>query len=311
MDLQQLRRFIRVVELGRLDRAAQELRCPDASLGEEITRLEQSVSTTLLQPMDGALVPTAAGLAFFREAQLALRHADRAAQVAQETRLAGRVSIGLTPTACSVLGLPLMRETRRRYPDVQLHLVESLSGHLASMLNSRELELAVLYGSHPARRWHVSPLLEERLYFVQSAHRPVVPQHGPRLSLSDLREVPLILPSGQHSLRNVLDAALRRAHVTPHIVAEIDSLTMLMDAVDAGLAASIQPWAVTRRFPDAAERFQLVEIGDRDASRASSLCSLSNDEMSAAALALRVLLAVCARELVRSGEWRGARIRDQ
>ena len=42
-------------------------------------------------------------------------------------------------------------------------VVESLSGHLASQLNARQLDLAVLYGSHAARRWNVSPLLMRSL----------------------------------------------------------------------------------------------------------------------------------------------------
>lgn len=40
--------------------------------------------------------------------------------------------------------------------------------------------------------------------------------------------------------------------------------------------------------------------------RRSHLCSLSNDELSPAELAVRVVLGVCARELVKSGVWLGA-----
>jgi len=78
----------------------------------------------------------------------------------------------MAPTTAAVLGLPLMRALRERYPDVRLHMVESLSGHLTSMLNARQLDLAVLFDSHllpsphlkSARRWSVMPLLEEDLF---------------------------------------------------------------------------------------------------------------------------------------------------
>lgn len=62
------------------------------------------------------VTPTETGLAFFREAQLALRHADEAARAAQQSRLSGSVSVGLAPTTASVLGLPLMQAVRERYP---------------------------------------------------------------------------------------------------------------------------------------------------------------------------------------------------
>ena len=53
------------------------------------------------------------------------------------------------------------------------------------------------------------------------------------------------------------------------------------------------------------ERFRLTEIADAEARRLNSLCSLSDDELSPAALAARVVLAECARELVRAGRWAG------
>src|SRR5262245_13226771 len=267
MELRQLRYFVRVVDLGSLDRASRELELPLPELKAGIEQLERVASTTLLRSTDDGVIPTEPGLAFFREANQALRHAEQATHVAQQAGVAGTVSIGLTPTACSVLGMPLMLEARKRYPDVRLHMVESLSGHLAAMLNARQIDLAVLYGTHTARRWHVSPLLEERLFLVQSARHPAMPLPGPRVTLSDLRKIPLVLPTGTHSLRNVLDAAFTRARVQPVIAAEIDSLAMLMDAVDSGLGATVQPWSATRRFPDAAQRFQLCEVSDPEAVR--------------------------------------------
>jgi len=78
--------------------------------------------------------------------------------------------------------------------------------------------------------------------------------------------------------------------------------------VDAGLGCTLQPWAALGRFPDAAERFHLSEITDREARRLNSLCSLSDDELSPAALAARVVLGDCARALVREGRWAGARL---
>jgi LysR family tcuABC transcriptional regulator len=118
----------------------------------------------------------------------------------------------------------------------------------------------------------------------------------------------LILPTGSHGLRSTLESAFARAKCKPHVVAEIDSLAMLMDAVDSGLGCTVQPWAAVGRYADAAQRFKLTEISDTLARRATALCSLSDDELSPAALAARVVLADCAREAVRSGRWVGARL---
>jgi len=306
MELRQLRYFARVVELGSMSRAALDLGVVQSALSQQISRLEGELSTRLLQRSPKGVTPTEAGLAFFREAQLALRHAEQAGRAAQQSRLSGSVSVGLAPTTAAVLGLPLMRALRERYPEVRLHMVESLSGHLATMLNARQLDLAVLFDTHPARRWSVTPLLQEKLFLIQSRHHArALPA---RVRLRDLAGVRLILPSAGHGLRSTLDAAYARARLKPELAAEIDSLTLLMDAVDAGLGATLQPWAALARFADAQERFRLSEIADAQAVRLNSLCSLSDDELSPAALGARVALAACVRELVEAGRWGGARL---
>ncbi len=305
MELRQLRYFVRVVELGSISRAALDLQLVQSALSQQISRLESELSARLLQRTSKGATPTEAGLAFFREAQLALRHVDQAARAARQARLSGTVSVGLAPTTASVLGVPLMQAMRERYPDVRLHMVESLSGHLATMLNTRQLDLAVLFDTDPARRWSVTPLLEEKLFLIRSRHG--LPAKTPaRMRMAQLAGLPLILPSGPHGLRSTLDAAFARAKVTPTLLTEIDSLAMLMDAVDAGLGCTLQPWAALGRFPDAQQRFHLAEIVDAKTLRLNSLCSLSDDELSPAALAARVVLADVVRTLVQQGRWVGA-----
>jgi LysR family transcriptional regulator, regulatory protein for tcuABC len=307
MELRQLRYFVRVVELGSMSRAALDLNLVQSALSQQISRLEGELATRLLQRSSKGVVPTEAGLAFFREAQLTLRHAEQAVRAAQLSRLSGTVSVGLASTTAAVLGVPLMRAMRERYPDVRLHLVESMSGHLTGMLNARQLDLAVLFDTGVARRWSVIPLLEEKLYLM----RPRLAGEAASAAsttMAQLEGVALILPTGSHGLRSTLDAAFARVGFKPVLVAEVDSLTMLMDAVCAGLGATVQPWAALGRVQNAVQCLQWAEITDAQVHRSNALCSLSDDELSPAALATRVVLADCARTLVRSGQWQGARL---
>lgn len=321
MELRQLRYFVRIVEMGSMSRAARELDVVQSALSQQITRLEGEIAVRLLQRTPRGVVPTEAGVAFFREAQLALRHADQAVRSAQQSRLSGSVSLGLAPTTATILALPLMQAMRTRYPDVRLHMVESMSGHLAEMLNARALDMAVLFDSRlhgneagptgsgqsrpGGRRWQVHPLIEERLFLIRSRRHPQIGVLPASMALADLAHEPLILPTGQHGLRSTLDTAFSQARFTPHVVLEVDSLSMVMAAVDAGLGSSLQPWAAMGRFEDAAQRFESALITDKDAQRTNLLCSLSEDELSPAALAARVVLVDCVRELVQSGAWSG------
>ena len=307
MELRQLRYFIRIVELGSMGRAALDLGVGTPALSQQISRLEGELSTRLLQRTTTGVLPTDAGLAFFRQAQLAIRHADAATQAARQARLAGHVSIGLAPSTSGVLALPLLEAMRERYPDVRLRVVESLSGNLATMLNARQLDLAVLFETDGARRWSVLPLLEERLFVIGRRDLPGMPT-GRSVRIARLASLPLVLPSGTHGLRAILDAAFARERCAPHVVLEIDGLAVLMDAVRAGLAATIQPGAATVRLP--ADEMARIELAERSARRRNLLASLSDDELSPAALAARVVLRSVAAGLVAQQRWPGATLHE-
>lgn len=306
MELRQLRYFVRVAELGSMGRAAADLGVVTSALSQQISRLESELSTRLLVRNATGVLPTDAGLAFLRQAQLALRHADDAVLAAQQQRLSGHVSVGLAPTTGAVLGLPLMQAMRTRYPGVRLHLVESLSGYLTDMLNARRLDLAVLFRADDARRWSVMPLLSERLFLIAAPGLPGLAgiKGQGRVRLASLAQLPLILPSGTHGLRATLEAAFAAVRTTPVLAGEIDSLALLMDAVRPGLGATVQPGAAIARVD--AGSLVVREVADAAASRPNLLVSVSDGELSPAALATRVVMADVARELVRQGCWPGA-----
>jgi LysR family tcuABC transcriptional regulator len=339
VELRQLRYFVRVVELGSMGRAALDLGVVTSALSQQISRLEGELSTRLLQRSAGGVRPTDAGLAFLRQAQLALRHADAAVASAQQARLAGQVSVGLAPTTAAVLGMPFMQAMRERYPDVRLHLVESLSGHLAAMLGARQLDLALLFQEGEGRtetrggmqRWSMQPLLEEHLFVIAVRGLPGLPATGarigarrstarqpvdeapqavdeaPRLRLAQLAELPLVLPSGPHGLRALLNTAFARARIRPRVIAEIDGLALLMDAVRAGVGATVQPAAALAR--QGGDDLVALRVADTHVRRPNLIASLNDDELSPAALAARVVLGDVARRLAREGRWRGVRLR--
>ena len=303
MELRQLRYFVRVCEAGSMGKAALDLGMATSALSQQISRLEGELATRLLQRHATGVLPTDAGLAFLQQAQLTLRHAEDAVHAAQTARLSGRVSIGLASTTASVLGVPLMHAMGQRYPAVRVHLVEALSGHLTTMLNARQLDLAILFRADGARRWSVVPLLDEKLYVIGRPELPGMPA-GPRVRLSQLRDLPLILPSPSHGLRALVDAAFARQRIAPCVHLEVDGLSLLMDAVRAGLGATIQPGAAAARL--AAGEVRRVLVADALTGRRNLLASLSDDELSSAARAARVVLGDVARALVREGRWVGA-----
>ncbi|MCY1199614.1 MAG: LysR family transcriptional regulator [Achromobacter veterisilvae] len=307
MELRQLRYFVRVVEAGSIGRAAQSIGMVTSALSQQISRLEGELSTRLLQRSASGVVPTDAGLAFFRQAQLALRHADDAVQAAQQARLAGHVSVGLPSTTAAILGAPFVRAMNERYPDIRLHLVEALSGHLSDMLNGRQLDLAIVFQAESARRWSVMPLLDEPLFLLARPDMPGLPA-GDTTRIDAIAHLPLVLPSGRHGLRALVNNAFLQSGRTPVVAVEVDGLPVLMDVVQSGQVATIQPSSAMARI--APGQLHMARIDDAHLFRPNLLASLSEDELSPAALAARLVLADVSRALVREGKWAVVALHD-
>jgi LysR family tcuABC transcriptional regulator len=279
------------------------------ALSQQISRLETELSTRLLNRSNRGVSLTEPGVAFYREAVLALRHAEEAARVAKQARLTGSVSIGLSPSICALVGLPLMLSMKEKYPDVRLHIVEGMSGHLTQMLNARQIDLAILFNDKEAKRWSVTPLLQEKLFVIGkslSGDQKSSKKMGEKVNLQALKDLPLILPTSGHGLRQAIDRAFANSKLKPKIVAEIDSLDLLMGSVVAGLGHTIQPWGAVVKIPDFSSKLAISEIKDQSIFRPSLLCSLSDDELSPSALAARVLVKECVETLAISGAWKGS-----
>ncbi|EAB6840900.1 tricarballylate utilization LysR family transcriptional regulator TcuR [Salmonella enterica] len=303
MELRQLRYFVRIIETGSMGSAAQDLDIGVSALSQQMSRLENELAIRLLQRTSRGVTPTNAGLAFYSQAQLALRHADDAILAAREARLSGHVSVGMAPSTASILGIPFIHAMQENYADVRLHVVESLSGNLERMINTRQIDLAVVFQKDKILRWSARPILEEQLFLIGS-HALLATLPDNPITPEQLAGIPLIMPSQGHGLRGRLDAVCQEHALNVEIVAEIDGLALLMRAVRDGLGATLQPGAAISHLDNDALR--VIGVHNPVLSRPNFLVSLSDDELTPAGLAARVVLTKVMRQLVDAGEWPGA-----
>lgn len=303
MELRQLRYFVRIVETGSMGNAALDLNIGVSALSQQMAKLESELAIRLLQRTSRGVTPTNAGLAFYSQAQLALRHADDAILAAREARLSGHVSVGMAPSTASILGIPFIHAMRENYADVRLHVVESLSGNLERMIHTRQIDLAIVFQKEKILRWSARPILEERLFLIGAP--PLLANITQEsISPAQLAHIPLIMPSQGHGLRGRLDAICQEHALNLDIVAEIDGLALLMHAVRSGLGATLQPGAAISHVDQQALR--VIGVHNPILSRPNFLVSLSDDELTPAGLAARVVLTKVMRQLVEAGSWPGA-----
>ena len=160
-----------------------------------------------------------------------------------------------------------------------------------------------MFQSGQRGKWLTEPLLDEQLVLLAS-ETLLDADTTHSMTLEAVARLPLVLPSGNHGLRAVLNAAFERAQVWPNLVAEVDGLAMLMDVVQSGLSATIQPGSAMARISHPGLR--AYTLSDKELRRPSFLATLPEEELSPAALAMRNIIREVAATLVESAQWPGA-----
>lgn len=309
MDLRQLRYFTQIVESGSLSKASRQLFIAQPALSQQLSKLEDEVGKPLFNRSSKGVTPTENGLALYHHARFMLRQLDQALSIARRESGAvhGMVSVGLPATTVSALGLPLVRRVRERYPSILLNVVEGMSGHLGQMMRLGQLDLAVLFASDVAQDVSVDALLEEELFVMLPKHSTLVPPRRTSVTLAEAAALPLILPTGEHGLRRRIAAEFEQRNLSPRIVAEIDSLSLLMTCVYDGIGATIKPMAAVHLEGERGRQWRALSISDARLARRNYLYSLPPQRLSTAASVVAAELRATAIELVETGAWSGVK----
>jgi len=307
MDLRQLRYFTQIVESGSLSAASRQLFIAQPALSQQLSKLESEIGKPLLIRSSKGVAPTENGLALYHHARFMLRQLDQALSIARKESGAvhGMVSVGLPATTVSALGLPLVRRIRERYPSILLNVVEGMSGHLGQMMRMGQLDLAVLFASDVAPDMSVRALLEEELFVMLPRHSTLVAPRRASLTIAEAAALPLILPTGTHGLRRRIAAEFEQRSLQAHIVAEIDSLSLLMNCVYHGMAATIKPMAAIYLEGERGRKWRALSVSDARMSRRNYLYCLPPERLSTAAAVVATELHATAIELMTSGVWTG------
>ena len=305
MDIRRLRYFVQIVESGSLSKASRQLFVVQPALSQQMARLEEEVGKPLLVRSVRGVVPTENGEALYHHAKFVLRQLDEAVLVARRdyTQIGGRVALGLAPDTASIVGLPLLRHLKEKYPGILLNVVVSLPIHLEERARQSQLDLAILFSTTAASELTYEHLLDEDVVVIIPANSPLVPRRKRSMTLAEAAALPLVLSSPQHNLRRRIMREFERANLQPNVVAEIDSLELVMRYVAEGGGATIQSISATHTSgpPDG---WRCLPISG-EMTRPNYLYALPIQKLSVSASVVRTELKHIVRQLVLSGTWRG------
>ncbi len=241
MDLKQLEYFVRVAELGSFTRASAALDVAQPALSRQVRLLEVELRQNLLVRNGRGAVPTEAGKLLLEHGRGILHQVERAREELGRVRgaLAGRVAVGLPPTIARLMAVPLIHAFRREMPEASLSITEALSSAMHESLLSGRLDIALLYNPSTSPEIELAPLLEEDLYLVEARPSRGRVRGAPSLTLRELAQTPLVIPSRPNAIRMQVEAELARHGLRPTIAMEIDGVAAILELVAEGAGSAV------------------------------------------------------------------------
>jgi LysR family transcriptional regulator, benzoate and cis,cis-muconate-responsive activator of ben and cat genes len=242
-ELRLVRYFVAVAEELHFGRAAHRLRMAQPGLSQQIKSLEQQLGVRLLDRTSRQVTLTPAGSLLLGEGRRLLALAERTADQVRRAGLGqvGRISVAAIGSATYDVIPHLVREHRRRFPDVEVLLREMSTPAQVHALRDGEIDVGFLRLPADIDELVAHVVREERMALM-------LPESHP---LAELREVPLralarerliVFPAAPRpSWADTVIAACREAGFEPDVAQEAMESATVVSFVAAGIGVAPVP----------------------------------------------------------------------
>jgi DNA-binding transcriptional LysR family regulator len=242
-DVQRLRAFALVLDLGSISAAAGILGYTQSAVSQQLAALEREVGTALVERSQRPLRATRAGATLQPHVERVLA-AVGGAEAAIEDARGATLHLRLTafPSALSSFVPAAVRDLRRAHSALAVRVVQLETSEAIEHLRRGEADLAVVHQMPGVPVPETAGLTLRRL-LVDDLY--VVLPDGHRLarrdavSIADLEGEPLILPrrdTPAGRFRSVVEQLCAEAGFAPSVAYELDDLPAAQAFVAAGIA---------------------------------------------------------------------------
>ncbi len=262
MKLNQLRNLIAIAERGSLRAAARALGLAQPALSRSIRELEHELGVQLFERRSRGMILTPMGMAFVRRASNVMTEVRRAREELEQLDggTGGTVVAAMSIAGHLAIAPRLLRPFRRRYPNVELHLIEGLYPTVESRLKDGSIDLYV--GPPPEQK--LAPELVSELIFENDLRifcRKGHPLAGAR-SLRQLAGSDWMTTSVTYNAASELHALFSRENLPmPRLALRSQSaLTLMISLANSDVLAMVpKQWA---EFPLTTDAFDTIDIGE-------------------------------------------------
>ncbi len=239
MDVRQLSALVAIADHGTFSAAARALFTVQSNISGHIGKLEKELGVTLVDRSQGGL--TEEGARVVERARRVLNEIDdiTADMASSTTDISGQSRLGIIGTTARWLMPQFLGQLEVEHPHVRAIVQEGATSTLIPNVIGGQLNAAIVHLPVDDPELVIEPLFAEDLFLLADETHPLADSE--ELSLSDLDDVPLLLPPTGAALRRVLDRAAASCGVTLRAQAEVDGVRLLASLALDGYGATIVP----------------------------------------------------------------------
>ncbi len=239
--------FNKVVELGSLTKAGEELSLSQSAVSHAIASLESKWGFSILNRGRSGITLTSNGERVLRYVREILKWNNEMTQEIADIKglEIGTVRIG-TFSSVSVQWLPeILKEFSKYYPSIDIELFEGDYDEIEKWISNGEVDFGFL--SIPTSlRFEVIPLKKDRMLCILSEEHRLA--HKNEVTFEEIEQEPLI--RAKKGSDNDLKRILAENNVTPHVKFELEDDQAIFSMVQHGMGISILPEMALYRLPD-------------------------------------------------------------
>lgn len=207
MDIRSLRYFVEVVQLNGFSRAAERLFVTQPAISRSIQKLEQELGYTLLVRENDGVRLTDEGEILLSHAKQILKQFNSMNKALKEKEgpLSGILNVGLPPVIASTYFADIIMAFSRRYPQVELKILE-LGTHkmMEAMLNG-EVETAAVMLPFDNELFDLHVFSSDRLMLLVSEQHPLAMRNS--VKFAELIDEPFIFFSEDFRINELVMSA--------------------------------------------------------------------------------------------------------
>lgn len=262
MKIQDLIYVKAIVEEKNITRAAEKLFIAQPSLSQALQRIESELNVKLFTRAPKGLYPTHIGKRYYEVAAKILNMCNAFEGEVNDynNQFSGRMQIGINSLFSRYVLPSILPEFKKKYPGIDIYILEDSSRALEKSLLSCEIDFAIL----STTKYEVSPQLNYELLASdpiviiakENSHLSKICIDDPRyiyplLELKHIENEPLIMLQSGSRLRNVVYDLLKEANIKPNIIMDIRNLdaAFRLVAAGAGITFSPAPFFKFQNFP--------------------------------------------------------------